>query len=99
MALFKLMSRDDEGRALLVLVEVPRVCAEAGTTGEDSSAQTAREQHVVDVLRLQVVLQVGGLGRFVGAQADSALDSRDTLQVYPGYHTFQHSLILLLAWK
>ena len=70
---------------------------EAGAAGEDAAAERAGELDVVDVLGLQVVLQVGHLGRLVGAQADAALDDRPLLQLYSIDHTFQHSLVFRLA--
>ena len=54
---------------------------------------------MVDVLRLQVVLQVGRLGWLVGAEADSALDGSHPFHLDSVDHTFQHRLILLLACK
>ena len=54
---------------------------------------------MVDVLRLQVVLQVGRLGWLVRAEADSALDRSHPFHLDSADHTFQHRLILLLACK
>ena len=54
---------------------------------------------MVDVLRLEVVLQVGRLRRLVSAEADSALDRSRPFHLDSADHTFQHRLILLLACK
>ena len=95
--LLNLLTLYCEAGPLLVPVEVPGVSPEAGAAGEDAAAERAGELDVVDVLRLQVVLQVGHLGRLVGAQADAALDDRSLLQLYSIDHTFQHSLVFRLA--
>ena len=94
-----LLETDDKVGSLLVPVEVSSMCSEAGATGENSIAETARELDVVDVLCLEVVLQVGGLCGFVGSEADPALDSGHPLHHHPVNHAFQHGLILLFACK
>ena len=56
-----LLETDYKVGSLLISVEVSSVRSKAGATGEDSVTETAGELDVVDVLRLEVVLQVGGL--------------------------------------
>jgi len=54
---------------------------------------------MVDVLRLEVVLQVGGLCGLVGPEADPAPDDDHPIHHQPVNHAFQHGLILLFACK
>ena len=89
-----LLETDDKVGSFLVPVEVSSMCSEAGTTGENSVAETARELDVVDVLRLEVVLQVGGLCGLVGPEADPAPDDDHPIHHQPVNHAFQHGLIL-----
>ena len=94
-----LLETDDKVGSLLVPVEVSSMCSEAGTTGENSVAETARELDVVDMLRLEVVLQVGGLCGLVGPEAYPAPDDDHPIHHQPVNHAFQHGLILLFACK
>ena len=94
-----LLETDDKVGSLLVPVEVSSMRSEAGTTGEDSVTETARELDVVNVLCFKVVLQVGRLRGFVGSEADSALDDGHPLHLRSVNHAFQHRLILLFACK
>ena len=94
-----LLQTDDEIWSLLVPVEVSSMSSEAGTTRENSIAETARELDVVDVLRLEVVLQVGGLCGLVGSEADPTSDDDHPVHDQPVNHALQHGLILLFACK
>ena len=94
-----LLETDYKVGSLLISVEVSSVRSKAGATGEDSVTETAGELDVVDVLRLEVVLQVGGLCGFVGSEADPALDDGHPLHLHSVDHAFQHGLILLFACK
>ena len=94
-----LLETDYKVGSLLISVEVSSVRSKAGTTGEDSVTETAGELDVVNVLRLEVVLQVGGLRGLVGSQADLALDDRHPLHLHTIDHALQHCLILLLPCK
>ena len=94
-----LLETDYKVGSLLISVEVSSVRSKAGATGEDSVTETAGELDVVDVLRLEVVLQVGGLCGLVGPEADPAPDDDHPIHHQPVNHAFQHGLILLFACK
>ena len=72
-------------------MKVSAVCSKTGSTGENSTTSTAGELDVVNVFGLKMVLEVGGLTRFVTSLTNDTLDVR-TIRTFLN-HTSQQFFI------